>query len=415
MGCYGYPRPTTPAIDELAKGAVRFANARSTSSWTLPSVASMMTGLYPAVHGAEHSDSVLSSELGTLARDFQTNGYETAAISANTAFVTPGHGLAEGFGRFDLLSAPPDSGAQNATAEEVTDAALDWLTSRDQSKPFFLYLHYYDPHAGYWPPEAFARRFGVDPGSPLAGLKQWTILLSGVVPPAWQLETFVSLYDAEIAATDSAIGRLLGEFSSRLRGATYVAVTSDHGEEFGEHGGMQHGRTLYDELLRVPLVVSGPGLPGGTVVPSPVSLVSLRATLIDLAGLPRDSGGARSSPSLVPFVSTSRKVIRPVYADLEKRDAADLLLHRRSMILGDRKLLVDPADGEQFFDLATDAGELHATEKASPAVKDAWSRMRLELRARDEAAADTRMESPPGRLVLDKPEREHLKALGYLQ
>jgi arylsulfatase A-like enzyme len=173
----------------LARSGVRFANAYATSSWTGASVASIMTGLYPAVHGLETGTSVLASGLTTLAEEFRSAGYSTAAFSANPLFVVPEMGLAQGFERFDVLHGPPADYSKNidavptevggqtmvqvAKADLLTDRALAWVTEPGRGRrPFFLYVHYFDPHGGYFPPHEYAARFGVAPDAPLAGAAQ---------------------------------------------------------------------------------------------------------------------------------------------------------------------------------------------------------------------------------------------------
>ncbi|MFN2401818.1 MAG: sulfatase [Candidatus Binatia bacterium] len=426
LGCYGYAKPTSPRLDALALRATRFDGARATSSWTLPSVASLLTGLYPAVHGAERSDSVLPDGLGTLATDLDAAGYETAAFSANPAFVTPRQGLAHGFERFDVLrgaeaekgtpgAVPADASFRSwvleANAETVTSAALDWLGARNEaSRPFLLYLHYFDPHAAYTPPEEYARRFGVEPGERLAGEEQWRHLLADEAPDADVMKVLVSLYDAEIAATDAAVGRLLDGLPAPLRESTIVVVTSDHGEEFGDHGGVQHGRTLHDELLRVPLLIAGPQIPAGKVVTTPVSLAGLRATLADLLAvrLPADSG---AEASFEPAMRREPDAPAPVFADLEKRFEADRQLHRRAMVEGNWKLLVDPARSASLFDVATDPGEKNAVLAEAARTE----RMLADVFDRDVKAVSRRALAPPRRVILDPAKREQLKALGYLQ
>jgi len=428
VGSYGYSRPTSPNLDKLAADGVRFAAARSTSSWTLPSVASIMTGLYPAVHGAEHSGSVLSDELDTMALGFRDAGYETAAFSANPAFVTPRQGLAHGFDRFDVLhgaevarqtpgAVPADSSLTKwvleATAEEMTSAALEWLGQRKADNPFFLYLHYFDPHAAYTPPADYARRFGVNPEARLAGDAQWSFLLATKAPPPSILATLLSLYDAEIAATDAAVGRLFDSISPAMRSSTIIVVTADHGEEFGDHGGVQHGRTLYDELLRVPLLISGPGVPKGRVAKAPVSLAGLRATLVDLTQTALPAEGTLE-PSFASLFSREPDRASPVFADLEKRFDADRQQHRRALIDGSWKLLLDPERGHHLFDLATDAGEREEVQGSTTDTTRA-ARMRSEILDRDAEAVTKRASAPPSRLILDAAKREQLKALGYLQ
>jgi len=426
LGSYGYAPPTSPRLDELARRGTRFAAARAASSWTLPSVASMLTGVYPAVHGAERSDSVLSVELGTMVEGFRDAGYRTAAFSANPAFVTPRQGLARGFDRFEVLHGAPaekrargavpahaslNTWVMEATAEDVGSAAIQWIgAGQDGAKPFFLYLHYFDPHAAYTPPAQFARRFQVSEDSLPAGIEQWSVLLAPQAPAPQVLQTLVRLYDAEIAAADAAIGHLLDEIPQALRESTITVVTSDHGEEFGEHGGLQHGRTLYDELLRVPLLLVGPGIPAGTIVETPVSLTGLWSTLSAISG-----AAAPPSDAVEPSFAESMQretAADPVYADLEARFEADRQKHHRALIDGSWKLLLDPQRGSELYDLDHDSGEQHSSADAHDELRHD---MRARILDRNVAAVTRRAIAPPRQLLLDAARREQLKALGYLQ
>jgi arylsulfatase A-like enzyme len=423
LGTYGYPRPTSPRMDELAARGARFANARAASSWTLPSVASLFTGVYPAVHGAESVGTVVSERLRTMPEAFRDAGYATAAVSANPAFVTPTQGFARGFQRFDVLHGPPterespaavsDSSLESwfvgATAKDVTTAALGWLAARPPAQPFFLYLHYFDPHAAYSPPPEMARRFGVADGDPLAGPAQWPVLLARTPPAPDVLGTLVALYDAEVASTDAAIGRLLDGLPRGVTDSTIVVVTADHGEEFEEHGGMQHGRTLFDELLRVPLVIAGPGVPQKLQVDAPVSLVGLWPTIAALAGAgaPTDAVAHASFAPLLRGAGAPP----PVFADLDERYPGDPQRHRRALIEGSRKLLMDTQRGAALYDLGQDPGE-HTVLTDS---RELQSRMRAQILDRDAVAVASRATAPPGRIPFDPTWQARLKALGYLQ
>jgi arylsulfatase A-like enzyme len=428
LGCHGHARPTSPHLDRLAERGTRFARARAPSSWTLPSVASIMTGTYPVVHGAERNTSGLASSVPTMAQAFHAAGYTTAARSANAAFVTPFMGLARGFGSFEVLrgsdarrgsdadASPADpwlwSSVEVAKADAVTAAALTWVDEHAADEaPFFLYLHYFDPHAAYFPPPEMAARFGVPPDAPLTKAPQWKLLLAPTAPAsAEDLATLVALYDAEIAYTDAAIGTLLDGVATRTRRPTLVVVTADHGEEFGEHGGVQHGRTLFDELLHVPLIVHGPGVAARRVVETPVSLVSLWATIADLAGVagPPTSDG----PSLVGLMRGEAPPARhPLFADLEPRFPNDRHVHRRAIVDGSWKLVLAPDRKVRLFDLANDPTEQHGLDAA-----DGRDRLlRAELRVREVSAALRRAQAPPEELELTAARRAQLKALGYLQ
>lgn len=362
LGAYGHARAQTPRLDALAARGTRFTAARAPSSWTLPSVASILTGRYPAEHGVERLVSALGEEHVTIPETLAAAGYETAAFSANVSLVTPESGFAQGFERFDVLEAPADAkrvddpvlvrdGAtrrQAATADTVTDAVLAWKAARrDPARPYFLYVHYFDPHASYTPPVAYAERFGVKAEDPLLARGQAMVTFGGPPPGAPDLATLLALYDAEIAFTDHELGRLL----DGLGNEAIVVVTADHGEEFGDHRGMLHGRTLFEEMIWVPLLVAGADLPPGRVVETPVSLVSIAATLTELAGVPPSPGLA--GRSLVPALRGGAPAADIVFAELATANA----LHRAAAIDGTWKLILDRGFAPVLFDLAADPDE----------------------------------------------------------
>jgi arylsulfatase A-like enzyme/Flp pilus assembly protein TadD len=257
VGAWGARGVETPTLDALAARGVLFEQAMAPVPLTLPSHASLLTGQYPPTHGVRHNAIfVLSDAAETLAERFRAEGYATGAV-VGAAVLDPEFGLEQGFEHYDHEI--PEARATSAgfferPASVVTDAALAWL--RETDGPFFLWVHYYDPHAGYHPPEPWKSRFAKRP------------------------------YDGEAAYVDHELGRLLAalEGEGRLAG-TLLAVTSDHGEGLGEHGEGSHSYLIYDSVLHVPLLLAGPGVPAGRRVAPVVANTGLAATLLRLAGL----------------------------------------------------------------------------------------------------------------------------------
>ncbi len=252
----------TPSFAALAARGLRFAQAYATAPTTLPSHASMLSGLYPAGHGVHENGRRLPAHVPLVTERLRELGYSTAAFVSGYPLEGP-FGLARGF---DLYDDDLGDGRVERSARETTDRALAWL-ARPEARPRFLWVHYYDPHEPYEPPEPFRSRFPHDP------------------------------YLGEIAAMDHELGRLVSAFEAAAgaRGAGIV-VAADHGEGRGDHGEMLHGNLLYQGVMRVPLVVAGAGVETGTRG-DPVSLRQVRATLLGLAGDPADgtllaSGGA---------------------------------------------------------------------------------------------------------------------------
>jgi arylsulfatase A-like enzyme len=419
LGSYGYARGQTPRLDGFAAAGTRFASAHAPTSWTLPSVASILTGRYPIEHGVERVVASLNDKHVTVAEVLHDAGYETAAFSANVALVIEASGFAQGFDVFRVLEVAADGpddtdpvlvrdgterSAQAARADLVTDQALAWLGSRSHpERPYFLYVHYFDPHVSYSPPPEYAARFGVRPDDPLWH-GQGLMMLAGKPPPAPELQTLMGLYDAEIAFTDTHVGRLIDGIESARGGAT-VIVTSDHGEEFDDHGGLQHGRTLFEEMLHVPLLAVGSGISKGRVVDTPVSLVSIAPTLAELAG----AGPAAFPPvSLAGALRGSAMTPEPIFADL----ALPLGTHRGAVIDGTWKLTLNRGFNASLFDLASDP---HEKSNELAGQTELGRRLQKTLGDHTGEGMKKRAAAPPVSRELDDARRERLKALGYVE
>ncbi|MGA1864293.1 MAG: tetratricopeptide repeat protein [bacterium] len=260
LGCYGYKEIETPTIDQLASEGVLFSNAFTPVPITLPSHVSIMTGVYPIQHGVRNNgDYILRQDALTLAEVMKSNGYQTAACVG--AFVLDSlFGLDQGFDLYDDFLPREGRGAtlldNERKAEAVTKAGLDWL-KKNRTDPFFLWLHYFDPHASYLPPSPFDKEY------------------KGC------------LYDGEIAYTDKCIGDLIrGLKDMGLMGRTIIILTSDHGEGLGEHGEPTHSIFIYDSTLHVPLIIHTPkDIPLHGKVDAMVSILDIFPTVLDLLSL----------------------------------------------------------------------------------------------------------------------------------
>ncbi|HEX5484114.1 MAG TPA: sulfatase-like hydrolase/transferase [Terriglobia bacterium] len=307
LSCYGYKRPTTPHLDSLAARGVRFENAIAPSSWTLPSIASIFTGLLPHQHGANWG-TPLPPEPWTLARILQSKGYETAGFNANPFYGLAGWRLDEGFDayldasytlRHNLAVTQVGQSAlrflynrlirynrfDHLTAADLNNEVMEWYRRRDRSQPYFLFINYMDAHRPYLPPASYDHRFGKIPHYLLARVSE--TLKDGRPRHAYterERQELIDGYDNSLAYLDDQLGRLIDSLRSEPGGGnTIFIVTSDHGEGFGEHGTYDHGWNLYSEVLRVPLILSGPGIPAGTRVSDVVPNRRLFATVLDLA------------------------------------------------------------------------------------------------------------------------------------
>lgn len=260
LGSYGYALAETPVLDRLAAEGLRFDQAMAAAPLTLPSHATLLSGRLPQHHGLRlNGAGSLPPELPTLASVLGAAGYRTGAFVG--AFVLDRRfGLARGFEVYDdeVPRDPtrPEGHEAERPGHEVVDAAVAWLAQADP-RPFLLWVHLFDAHAPYEPPEPFRSRHAGQP------------------------------YDGEVAELDYQVGRLLAALEQTGRGArTIVAVVADHGESLGDHGELTHGLLLYEPTVRVPLLVRGPGLPAGRAVAAPVSTADLAPTLAGLAGVP---------------------------------------------------------------------------------------------------------------------------------
>ncbi len=302
MSTAGYPRDTSPHLRQFATRGTIFDVAISASSWTLPAHASLLTGLYPHEHQAIKQRDRLPQGIPVISEWFSEHGYRTGAFSANTVFFSRRSGFGRGFQTFHD-SYPPASAVLVATeagqvirnflyeahltenllgrvsGDDVTSDAVSWIDRGP--RPFFALLNYMDVHDPYVPPRKYKGRYG-EPNSSPSGFGMTLNDFPSLTDA--QIRNEVAMYDASISYADEQIDLLLEHLERQgiLRN-TIVVITSDHGEEFDEHGFFLHGNALYYELVHVPLIIVAPSAPAGTRISAPVSLTSVPATLIDLA------------------------------------------------------------------------------------------------------------------------------------
>jgi arylsulfatase A-like enzyme len=309
LSCYGYRRPTTPSIDAIASRGTLFENAYAPTSWTLASLASIFTGLLPHQHGADWA-MPLNAGPWTLARILRSEGYETVGFSSNPFYGLGAWRLSEGFDLYadDSYSVRHNLAAtlvgqsvlqflysrlvrynqfSQRDAEDLNQDVLRWYRHRDRGRPFFLFVNPMDAHRPYLPPPPYEHRFGAIPHLLLPGLI--APLNEGHPAKPWtpqERREMIDGYDNSLAYLDAQIGKLLGMVdSTRSSRRTVVIITSDHGEGFGEHGTYDHGWNLYSEVLHVPLILEGPGVPAGLRIRDVVTNRQLFSTVLDLARL----------------------------------------------------------------------------------------------------------------------------------
>ncbi|MEZ6014692.1 MAG: sulfatase [Planctomycetota bacterium] len=395
----------TPAFDGLAARADRYPTAVSTAPWTLPSHASMFTGLWPSEHGAvsfevdalEDNAHPLHPDHVTLAEALSSAGYHTAGFVANTVYLSPRHGLDQGFATWQV---------RRQRGDGVTRDALAWVDAQragaGRGAPLFLFLNYMDAHRPYNAPPAPDGRQSVVLLDEL--IERVMVRGEGDSPERAELRAdLLACYDGALANLDAALGRLFDGLDARgLLDGALVVVTADHGESFGEHGLVEHSKDVYEPLLRVPFIVKRPGQRAGRDL-------AARASSVDVAGLVAEAtrvGRARFTrlPGTHPVLAENR-YSRP--QDLV-RYGARFRSVRQAWYEGDLKLRVDARGATQLFDLAHDPAELRDLALARPA--DA-ARLTADL-ARELARAPwPGPDLMPGALA--PAERVELRALGY--
>lgn len=324
LGCYGYERPTSPNIDAFAAEATLFSAAHAQASWTRPAVASLLTGVEPWVHGANDRKDGLAESLPFLPEMLGDLGYETAAFVAN-GNVSQSIGFSRGFDHYEWHPLHTMTDRIRGLSDEITDATLRWLARRSGSKPFFIYLHTVDPHEPY---------YGL---LPLSGESGAPVHRREVTPPVFErdligrkaksssqlVEDVIGLYDRDIAFNDAQFGRLISELGKlRAFDSTMIVFLSDHGEEFRDHGGWAHGKTLFQEQLHIPLIIKFPhGYAGGKTVDTVSRQTDVLPTVLEYIGAPipaRVQG--RSLLSAVSFgETTASPVPRFAYLELDGR------------------------------------------------------------------------------------------------
>jgi arylsulfatase A-like enzyme len=415
VGCYGYERDTTPALDALAARSLRFDNAFSVQPWTLTAHMTMLTGLLPSVHGLS-TESGLPRGIPTLADLLKPAGYVTLGVADQIAYFEPRFGYARGFDVYEQLI---------DRADRKVDRIVD-LVDDAGGRPFFLFAHFYDAHSDWnrlpyeaapddqaalapWyagDADAWCTPEGLCGSKMLLDLYERDAKLAGE-----ELARLIDLYDAGVRSLDREIGRLIDALERRGRMEdTVILITADHGEEFFDHGKPLHGR-CFDECLNVPFLLyvppsiraRGAGSAGGSTG-ALASLVDVPATFLDLAGLPPPD--VHQGVSLAPLARGE---------ELERERDAVVIEQIGGLrgLRGKRWSLVPHGSKRLLFDVANDPGQ--TVDLVGPEHADVLGEMRARLEA-EEAAADVlraRFASEAVDVELSDQERALLRNLGY--
>jgi arylsulfatase A-like enzyme/Tfp pilus assembly protein PilF len=379
LSCNGSKKVSTPHLDGLAAGGVNFTRARTSVPLTLPAHASIMTGNYPPVHGVRDNGSyVLAEEQLTLAEVLDEYGYETAAFIG--AFVLDrSFGLAQGFSIYDVGNWGEAKLFGNLAAERRADAVHDafssWLEGRAEDGPFFAWIHLYDPHAPYTPPEPFRKRYASDP------------------------------YAGEIAYTDAAVGKIVADLDSlKLLDSTLVAVVGDHGEGLGEHGEHTHSLLIYNSTIHVPMLLHLPDrLPSGKTIDRLTRTIDLAPTILDYLGLAQPFGQGASLRSLIEDGSPAEEITaysESLYPNLNLGWS-----ELRALEGAGHRFILAPRP--ELYDLTEDPGERSNRIGSKPDIGDRLERSLASLMASMPESGDRTQ-------AVDPRTREMLQSLGYV-
>jgi arylsulfatase len=424
LGCYGYSRqPTTPTIDRLAEQGILFEMFHAASPWTAPSFATMLTGVAPTVHGTgkwlkgqelEAAKEIWAKgkvRMQPIRRSIPllpelAEGVRSAAFMTNS-FLDAELGFARGFDHYDFELGGL-SGSRRADA--VTGAAMQWLeANRDQ--PFFVLLHYFDPHMSYDPPPRYRNMFA--PGSmarvgvPFTDLKN---ARNGSFKPTPEEREFIDgLYNGEVRFVDDQIGELLDALKRfGLLDDTWVVVTADHGEELFDHGSFEHGHRYEEEVTRVPLIIRAPGAWGaGRRVEASASHVDLMPTILEWLSteVPEHVMGR----SLTPLMTGEESAGRPSYMEY------NLFWKSQRALFDGRYKLIAPEDGSEglMYDLEQDPLEVAPLTAGHPHYPVLDGQLDALLQALDAQIAGLGEEGEP--VLLPEELERSLRSLGYIQ
>lgn len=414
LSTYGYARNTSPYLTQMAARGVQFRDAVAAAPWTLPSHASLLTGRLPHEHGADRPDSFLDGRLPTLAEAFRDRGYRTAAFSANWWFFARRLGFGRGFMHFEDFNSLPSALAQTNMGQRLQNLLLKlkllrtaigrsrapamnrhllrWL---DHSHgPFFIVANYMDVHEPYLPPLPCFHRF-----SGLARPRGTVFVGNPEVATmtAAQVQDELDAYDASVYCLDAQIAQLEQALEKRgLLRNTILVFTSDHGDGLYEHKLMGHGNSLYWELIHVPLVIAGPGIPAGVTVDRPVSLTWLPRTLLTLAGgnpgsfpgvTMEQAWSGTPSPSWPYPLSELRAMYMDPRAPNYSHDLQSLTTPAWHLIIMGGK------EREELYDYGADPRESHNLDSTKQALTGV---LKLELQRELSAPNAPAMVSTPG-------------------
>jgi len=419
LGCHGNPHKPSPNIDAIAEVGVRFERCIAAAPWTLASHASLLTGLFTHEHGVNEKLEALDAATPLLPTLFASNGYATAAIVSGP-FMSKPYGFDRGFDYYDDDIARMDEKQSHEaeTSPRLAGKATQWLkrrVSEHREQPFFLFLHMWDVHYHYHPPPPYDTKYDPDyRGKANGTFRPWHSDFGERLKPR-DIQHIRALYDGELAFTDEHVGQVLNVVKELgVADNTIVCITGDHGDEFYEHGFGGHLRTLYNEVLHVPWIVAGPGVPKGRVVEGGVANADILPTLTQLAGLSGGSTSLSGRSQTAVMSGTSQVVPRPIFGETMYQ----WMKPASSQPGNEGQLVCVELDGwkfiqrrsspqfERLFNLRTDPAETKTL------VRDEPSRA-AQLRELLDAHFNSAERFQPG-IMKDKDVRDRVTQTGYL-
>jgi arylsulfatase A-like enzyme len=415
LGCYGYSRKTSPFIDEFAKESVIFENAVTPRPKTTPSLVSMLSGQYPYRHGVRNLNHPLKTTIG-LPVSLKKSGLNTAAFVSNWVLRPESCGLEKSFDVYNAKFTQQETNRKNVfqrTAAETNTEIFEWL-GKNHKQPFFLWVHYIDPHGPYNAPK---------PHDDVFHHKNPTLRSAELVPEYQRLATipvvdgltdiqnYIDQYDNEINYNDQQVGQLIKRLRSLdLVENSLVIITSDHGESLGQHDYyFEHGRELYDDCSKIPLIVRFPSsshIEGGKRVDALVSLMDIYPTVLDVLNINNKPDQDIDGKSMLPLVQGKSSIHDEIFIEHYKKNE----FSKTAIRTHTHKLITFDDKPSQCFDLKKDPAETNPKGCATKTYENLSSRL---TKLRDTAILNGK--SLPKKENRTKHEFEALKNLGYLQ
>jgi choline-sulfatase len=401
-------RVRTPGLMRFLENAVTMHDARGQECWTKPSVATLLSSLYPWQHNAFSDDSKVPESVELLPEYFGARGFRTAAFIAN-GYVSDKFGFGQGWDDYRNYIRE----GRRSIAQEVAADVLEWLDERPKRQPFFLYVHTIDPHVPYRPPPSFLAMYDPAPYSGPVDFRHSATLLENIKIGKLTINDrdklrLQALYDGEISYHDVHFAAIFDGLAKRgLSDETLVVITADHGEEFWDHGSVGHGHSVYDELVHVPLMLRIPGVTeGNAVLRGDVGLVDVAPTILDALGLP------------IPETMSGRSFLPEMLGEGQSAPRATVsqfMSGVRAVTVGRVKLIQRGLESASLYDLAKDPGETRDLSKSQPiALRYARAMLGITNAENTELPAGRRRAHKRERTKIDAQTEAQLRALGYV-